>query len=109
MSEVSCYGCEYDGMTWADECKKCIRMFLKCKYKLRDRYRCDDEDHMFPDLALQAMTQQFDTKELCLVAEWEIPEDPMWHNPTCSNCGFESADHGAYCPKCGAKIVGLLY
>ena len=107
MSKVSCYGCEHDGITWADECKGCIRMFLKCEIK--DRYSPDGEDHMSPALVLQAMTQEFDTKELCLTAEWVMPDDPMWHNPTCSNCDFESADHGAYCPRCGAKMIGFLY
>ena len=107
MSEVSCYGCEYDGIAWADECKGCIRMFLK--HKVKDKYRADGKDHMSPNLVLQAMTQEFDTKELCLTAEWVMPDNPMWHNPTCSNCDFESADHGAYCPSCGAKMVGFLY
>ena len=107
MSKVSCYGCEHNGMTWADECKGCIRMFLK--HKVKDRYRPDGKDHIFPDLVLQAMTQEFNIKELCLTAEWVMSDNPMWHNPTCSNCDFESADHGAYCPRCGAKMVEFLY
>lgn len=35
---------------------------------------------------------------------WIIPEDIMWKNPKCSECGFESADHDTYCPHCGAKL-----
>ena len=107
MHEVSCYGCKYDSEKWADECKKCIRMFLKCKIK--DRYQYEKKDHMFQDLALHAMVQEFDVEKLCLIAEWEVPENLMWGNPKCSNCGFESADHKNYCPNCGAKIIGYCY
>lgn len=32
--------------------------------------------------------------------------DLMFTNPKCSECGFESADHGNFCPNCGADMRG---
>lgn len=107
LIETSCYGCKYNNERWTDICKQCVRMTIIKPFK--DRYTIDSEAHAFPELALEASLQEFDTQEPRLVAYWEMPKDPMWHNPTCSNCDFESADHGAYCPKCGAKMVGFFY
>ena len=30
--------------------------------------------------------------------------EAMFTKPKCSECGFESADGGNYCPNCGAKM-----
>ena len=30
--------------------------------------------------------------------------EAMFTTPKCSECGFESADGGNYCPNCGAKM-----
>ena len=30
----------------------------------------------------------------------------MFTKPKCSECGFESADGGNYCPNCGARMDG---
>lgn len=107
MSKVSCYGCKYDGEKWDDVCKECVRMTIIRPFK--DKYTFRNISHTFPELALEASLQEFDTQEPRLVAYWEMPKVPMWHNPTCSNCGRESADHGAYCSRCGAKMVDFLY
>jgi len=32
--------------------------------------------------------------------------EAMFTNPKCSECGFESADGGNYCPNCGADMRG---
>ena len=31
--------------------------------------------------------------------------EAMFTKPKCSECGFESADGGNYCPNCGASMV----
>jgi predicted amidophosphoribosyltransferase len=110
MSEVSCYGCKYDGEKWADECKGCVRMAIKTNIK--DKYvfgkECSKESPLYLNHLAYTISQQFDIG-LHKTAEWVMPDDLMWHNPTCSNCDFESADHRYYCPNCGAKMVGFLY
>ena len=107
LIETSCYGCKYNGDGLTDTCKQCVRMTIIKPFK--DRYTIDSNSHAFPELVLEASLQEFDSQEPRLTAQWEIPEDIMWYNPTCSNCGFESADHKNYCPNCGAKMVGFLY
>ena len=107
MSKVSCYGCKYDGAKWHDECKDCVRITFQRPFK--DKYAFDNKVHADMSLYIKAGLQRFDTKEPRLVANWEVPKDIMWHNPTCSNCGFESADHRFYCPNCGAKIAECFY
>lgn len=107
LIKTSCYGCKYNGYEWSDMCKQCVRMTIIEPFK--DKYAIDSELLTFPELALEASLQEFDSQEPRLTAEWVAPDDPMWYNPTCSNCDFESADHRNYCPNCGAKIVGFIY
>ena len=103
MTEVSCYGCKHDS---TDICNECIRMAVK--NNISDKYTYDNKPHVYPTLVSHTMLQKFDIG-LHNTAEWIIPEDFTHGNPTCSNCGFESADHRHYCPNCGAKIVGFSY
>ncbi len=87
------------------EAEKCSAYFEDSDGK---RYIVFKLNHVFTDITdIRIRLDQYGLKET-KHGEWIFnPSDAieaMFTKPKCSECGFESADSGSYCPNCGAKM-----
>lgn len=70
------------------------------------------DEHKFGSLMLSNMIAEQPTVDVVerKKGEWIFnPSDAiemMFTKPKCSECGFESADGGNFCPNCGADMRG---
>lgn len=71
-------------------------------YLLKQIYTGNPNDKAALHMAIEALERKR--------GEWIFnPSDAieaMFTKPKCSECGFESADGGNYCPNCGARMDG---
>ena len=65
---------------------------------------CEKAEQEAFDMAIEALSTKSDRPTGRWIFEPKDAIELMFTKPKCSECGFESADGGNYCPNCGARM-----